>query len=303
MKSVLLVVVALYSLHIQTVQGCQAFAHASLRQYEGPGRGGPRFRPSKLRSSGAGACLKEVRRLRPLAPAISMQLEFPRREVQQSRQYNVAKVRGGYYVSYKSGDAPLEDIIASKTADAGREEAEKVDGAVPGKGLNNEEFAALIDTKPQSEAEAASSMASKYMPSLDPEDPIVKEIYRLELASRVLSFELLDSRWNGNEVFRYLTDRGSLFVKMNRVESDSVFMAEAVGLTSMLRTNTVTVPKPLHVGKLPKVGLFGPGAFIITEFFQLEPFGALKGANQEILGKQLAAMHTSSALDSVHKGR
>ena len=80
----------------------------------------------------------------------------------------------------------------------------------------------------------------------------------------MLSFELLDSRWNGNEVLQYITDNGSLFVKINRVEDSSVFMAEAAGLTSILRTDTITVPKPLHVGKLPKVGLFGPGAFLIA---------------------------------------
>jgi hypothetical protein len=34
-----------------------------------------------------------------------MGLEFPRREVQQSREYNVARVRGGYYLSDKDGDA------------------------------------------------------------------------------------------------------------------------------------------------------------------------------------------------------
>ena len=96
-----------------------------------------------------------------------------------------------------------------------------------------------------------------------------KEIYRLDLATRVTSFELLDSRWNGNEVLRYSTDKGSLFVKMNRVEDKSVFVAEAVGLTSILRTQTVAVPRPLHVGTLPKVGVFGPGAFLIAEYLQL----------------------------------
>ena len=117
------------------------------------------------------------------------------------------------------------------------------------------------------------------------------------------SMDLLDSRWNGNEVVRYITDQGNLFVKFNRVTDPSVFKAEAVGLTSMLRTKTVTVPKPLHVGKLPKVGIFGPGAFLITEYLQLQPFGALNSANQRVLGAQLGELHSTRALDDVHKGR
>lgn len=39
-------------------------------------------------------------------------------------------------------------------------------------------------------------------------------------------WELLDSRWNGNEALRWTTDRGPFFVKMNRVEDMSVFMTE-----------------------------------------------------------------------------
>ena len=216
----------------------------------------------------------------------SMQLEFPRREAQQSRQYNVAKVRGGYYISDKHGDAPMEEVIASKLADVGP-------------GSSEEATAEQVGT----DAMVEDALELRYLPSLDPADPIVADICRLELATEVYSFELLDSRWNGNEVLHYVTDQGSLFVKMNRVEDVSVFKAEAVSLTSMLRTKSVAVPKPLHVGTLPKVGLFGPGAFLITDFLKLEPFGALKAANQKTLGTQLAKMHCSDALDSVHQGR
>lgn len=42
----------------------------------------------------------------------------------------------------------------------------------------------------------------------------------------VPGWELLDSRWNGNEALRWDTDRGAFFVKMNRVEDVSVFMTE-----------------------------------------------------------------------------
>lgn len=199
---------------------------------------------------------------------VQMQLGFPRqrREVQQSREYNVAKVRGGYYMSDKEGEAPLEEVITSKLADCASDddvtEADTAGARRWGQGLNDEDFAVFVSRQAADAAE--DTPPSKYMPSLKRDDPIIKEIYRLELASRVISFELLDSRWNGNEVLQYITDKGSFFVKINRVEDSSVFLAEAAGLTSILRTDTVAVPKPLHVGKLPKVGLFGPGAFLIA---------------------------------------
>lgn len=41
-----------------------------------------------------------------------------------------------------------------------------------------------------------------------------------------IGWELLDSRWNGNEALKWSTDRGHFFVKMNRVEDLSVFMSE-----------------------------------------------------------------------------
>jgi hypothetical protein len=240
------------------------------------------------------------------ASGARMQLEFPggRREVQQSREYNVARVRGGYYMSDKDGEAPLEEVITSKMADVGGlgHETEQASDEPSYQGLSDEEFAAFVQRQADSAAGDGSTVP-KYMPSLRPDDPIVAEIYRLELATDVQSMELLDSRWNGNEVVRYITDQGSLFVKFNRVTDPSVFKAEAVGLTSMLRTKTVTVPKPLHVGKLPKVGIFGPGAFLIAEFLRLQPFGALNSANQRVLGAQLGALHSSRALDDVHKGR
>jgi hypothetical protein len=37
-----------------------------------------------------------------------------------------------------------------------------------------------------------------------------------------IGFELLDSRWNGNEVFRYETDKGTFFVKLNRVGTEHI---------------------------------------------------------------------------------
>jgi len=196
----------------------------------------PQLYPARGLGTAVSLGLRSGRRVRSGAhSSLGMQLEFPRREAQQSREYNVAKVRGGYYMSDKEGDAPLEEVIRSKMADVG-DAAEAQDpagqgqgkGQGQGQGLSDEEFAALMDRQGVgTEGDVIDgTLAPKYMPSLQPNDPIIKEIYRLKLASKVKSFELLDSRWNGNEVLQYLTDVGSLFVKMNRVEDSSVFMAE-----------------------------------------------------------------------------
>lgn len=78
--------------------------------------------------------------------------------------------------------------------------------------------------------------------------------------ARLSGWELLDSRWNGNEAFRWTTDRGPFFVKMNRVEDMSVFMTEvrlhacvyvyicvlcvclSIVLPNSCRTAAITVP-------------------------------------------------------------
>eukprot|EP00188_Purpureofilum_apyrenoidigerum_P004813 Plantae.Rhodophyta-Purpureofilum_apyrenoidigerum.ctg574.p1 GENE.Plantae.Rhodophyta-Purpureofilum_apyrenoidigerum.ctg574~~Plantae.Rhodophyta-Purpureofilum_apyrenoidigerum.ctg574.p1 ORF type:complete len:407 (+),score=63.80 Plantae.Rhodophyta-Purpureofilum_apyrenoidigerum.ctg574:331-1551(+) len=143
----------------------------------------------------------------------------------------------------------------------------------------------------------------KYQLKIYEGDPIADALRQKCNCREVLEFELLDSRWNGNEVFRAKTSRGDFFVKMNRVEDVSVFMSEAVGLATMAKTQTVRCPLPLHVGKLPKVGSFGPGAFMILEWYPLVPFGASRPETQKDLGQRLARMHLSNALDDVHKGR
>lgn len=101
------------------------------------------------------------------------------------------------------------------------------------------------------------------------------------LEKKITEWELLDSRWNGNEVFKYTTDKGLYFIKLNRVEDPSVFLTEAVGLSAIAATETITCPKPLHLGKLPKVGDVGPGAFMILEHLKLLPFGIMRSDMQK----------------------
>jgi protein-ribulosamine 3-kinase len=182
----------------------------------------------------------------------------------------------------------------------------------------------------------ADGLPLRYMPRVGQGDPVCDAAVAVARGSRVARFELLDSRWNGNEAMRYdvvvaAEDRGApgraldgggdaaagaattaataaidrpIFAKLNRVEHPQVFMAEAVSLTSLISSApSVVAPRPLHIGKLPRVGDFGPGAFMLLEWFDLVPFGASRPEVQRSLGHIIADIHTSSALDHVHKGR
>lgn len=118
--------------------------------------------------------------------------------------------------------------------------------------------------------ESEETLVDKFMPSLDPADPIVSSLLSVCQAKAVTGFELLDKRWNGNEVMKYTTDIGDFFVKMNRVEDKGLLMSEAMSLTSIERTKTIRVPKPLYVGELPRVGDVGPGSFLIAEYLRCD---------------------------------
>ncbi|GAB0489404.1 hypothetical protein MMPV_000623 [Pyropia vietnamensis] len=141
------------------------------------------------------------------------------------------------------------------------------------------------------------------MPSLSPNDPIIAALTSVCGASTVTAMTLLDSRWNGNEAFRADTDVGPFFIKLNRVESTTVFMSEAVGLVALEKTGTLPVPRPLHVGSLPRVGNYGPGAFMVLTFLDLVPFGANRPDVQRALATGLAALHTDTSHEELHQGR
>lgn len=149
----------------------------------------------------------------------------------------------------------------------------------------------------------------RYMPKVAPNDPIVSAVASLPgaMGGQVTAMELLDSRWNGNEALR--VDRADglppLFAKINRVEDPSVFMSEAVGLTALLNAEAnVHAPKPLHIGKLPRVGDYGPGAFMLLEWYDLVPFGAQRPGVQRALAQMLAGMHRGGEVaERVHQGR
>jgi protein-ribulosamine 3-kinase len=148
----------------------------------------------------------------------------------------------------------------------------------------------------------------RYMPVVAADDPVCAAAAAvLGGGARVTDLELLDSRWNGNEVFRYRvtgSPRAAVFAKLNRVEAREVFMSEAVGLTALAAAaDSVVAPRPLHVGVLPRVGEYGPGAFMLLDWFELVPFGASRPAVQARLGDVLADVHLSRRFDDVHGGR
>lgn len=149
----------------------------------------------------------------------------------------------------------------------------------------------------------------RYMPKVEPSDPIVAAIAALAPthAGRVTNMELLDTRWNGNEAFRIDLegDKPPIFAKINRVEDPSVFMSEAVGLTAMLNASeSMRAPKPLHIGRLPRVGDYGPGAFLLLQWFDLAPFGAQRAGVQAQLANMIADMHEGGPnCERVHGGR
>ncbi len=142
------------------------------------------------------------------------------------------------------------------------------------------------------------------MPKISPDDPIVAAVATLPKGGKVTDLELLDTRWNGNEAFRIdLADGKRLFAKLNRVEDPSVFMSEALSLTALLNASeNVTAPRPLHVGRLPRVGEYGPGAFMLLEWYDLAPFGGQRRGMQRALGEMLAELHTADC-SKVHEQR
>ena len=81
-------------------------------------------------------------------------------------------------------------------------------------------------------------------------------------------------------------------------------MTEAVSLSALATVDALPCPKPLHLGKLPKVGDIGPGAFMVLEWLALRPFGAMRSDIQQQLGDKLADQHLSTVmlLQTVHAG-
>lgn len=76
--------------------------------------------------------------------------------------------------------------------------------------------------------------------------------------------------------------RQRYFVKHNHSSRLGMFIAEAEGLSALQAAASVRVPTPICWG------VSGEAAFLVLEYLELAPLSA---AAQEILGRQLAALH------------
>ena len=97
-----------------------------------------------------------------------------------------------------------------------------------------------------------------------------------------------------NEAWRVEGDPAPVFVKLNRAGLADMFAAEADGLRAILDSGSVRVPRPLCTG------VAGDRAYLVLEYLA---FGRGNGAAMATLGRQLAAMHrtTAPAFGWVHR--
>ncbi len=79
-------------------------------------------------------------------------------------------------------------------------------------------------------------------------------------------------------------DHRQFLVKINAVNRLDMFAAEQAGLEAIAATNTIRVPKPVTAGSA------GANSFLVLEFLDMSGRG-----DAQALGKQLAAMHRSTA--------
>ncbi|MDQ7091356.1 MAG: fructosamine kinase family protein [Methylococcales bacterium] len=85
-----------------------------------------------------------------------------------------------------------------------------------------------------------------------------------------------------NQSYHLKADNNSWFIKLNVLELESMFRAEAKGLSELATTKTINVPKVILCGN------DGRHAYLILEYIHLNAFNK----NSEIqLGQQLAQLH------------
>ena len=95
-----------------------------------------------------------------------------------------------------------------------------------------------------------------------------------------------------NQASALIGDRRTYFVKLNQASGVAMFEAEALGLSQMLETQTIRVPKPICWGTA------SDSAYIVLEWLELG--GGASNQFWEEMGRQLAAMH--KAIPAIGKG-
>ncbi len=92
----------------------------------------------------------------------------------------------------------------------------------------------------------------------------------------------------------FLSDGSKLFIKQNRRDNVDFFRAEALGLSSIEKTDTIKVPK------IKAIGTEGSEAFLVMECIDVK--GAAKGWSERF-GANLAKLHSAPAEEFTSGGR
>ena len=127
-------------------------------------------------------------------------------------------------------------------------------------------------------------------------DPLVRSLTGRCKASAVLSIELVEQRWNGNDLYKAVCPEKTYFVKVNETLDPAVFVAESGGLVCMAKAKCgLKVPQPFDVGALlPSPGSGRPtGAFLVLSWVDHRPHGAFRGDGMAQFGAELAKMHSA----------
>jgi protein-ribulosamine 3-kinase len=88
-----------------------------------------------------------------------------------------------------------------------------------------------------------------------------------------------------NDARRYETERGPIFVKRGERAAYAMYAAEAAGLDTLARTQTVRTPRVLAVGEWER------GAYLALEWIE---FARADRSSEAVLGEQLAWMHRTT---------
>lgn len=161
--------------------------------------------------------------------------------------------------------------------------------------------------RPAEERAARDAQAGKriFKPDVEnPSDTLVRALTGPRCkASRVISIELVEQRWNGNDLYKAVCPEKTFFVKVNETLDAKVFMAESGGLVCIAKAKCgLKVPEPFDIGVFPPCGEVLAGSFMILSWVDHQPMGAFKGNRMEDFGSALAQLH-SADFSSTHQGR
>ena len=105
-------------------------------------------------------------------------------------------------------------------------------------------------------------------------------------------FEITDTRSVSggciNQGYKATGNNNTYFVKLNEASTVEMFRAEALGLTQMYDTQTITIPKPICWG------VAGNSCYIVLEWLDL---GRGNSSSWLEMGRQLAQMHSTGTVE------